>query len=117
MGDPRNLPRRATRAKRSIFFPISASYASHAYWACARVAWGEAMLCDDAIVETFCQCGEKDNCTVGHLRSVADRPDMVCRNCKRSFMGFRPKLMDVIENDGKYPFERLCLLPKVVVDP
>jgi hypothetical protein len=37
----------------------------------------------------------------------------VCRNCKRSFLSFRPKLMDVIENDAKYPFERLWLLRKV----
>jgi hypothetical protein len=74
---------------------------------------GVQMLCDDAIVETFCQCGEKDKSTVAHLRSIADQPDMVCRNCKRSFLSFRPKLMDVIENDGKYPFERLWLLRKV----
>jgi hypothetical protein len=74
------------------------------------------MLCDDAIVETFCQCGEKDKSTVAHLRSIADRPDMVCRSCKRSFLSFRPMLKDVIENDAKYPFERLWLLPKVVVD-
>ena len=74
---------------------------------------GVPMLCDDAIVETFCQCGEKDKSTVAHLRSIADRPDMVCRNCNRSFLSFRHNLMDVVENDAKYPFERLWLLRKV----
>ena len=74
---------------------------------------GVPMLCDDAIVETFCQCGEKDKSTVAHLRSIADRPDMVCRSCNRSFLSFRHNLMDVVENDAKYPFERLWLLRKV----
>jgi hypothetical protein len=71
------------------------------------------MLCDDAIIETFCQCGEKYKSTVAHLRAIADRPDMVCRSCNRSFLSFRHKLMDVVENDAKYPFERLWLLRRV----
>jgi hypothetical protein len=37
----------------------------------------------------------------------------VCRSCNRSFLSFRHKLKDVVENDAKYPFERLWLLRKV----
>src|SRR5580658_5597476 len=112
-GHPTNLqsPHHATRAKSrfsTLFLPAAHCNTVNGRRVCLFYASsGVPMLCDDAIVETFCQCGEKDKSTVAHLRSVADQPDMACRNCKRSFLSFRPMLKDVIENDGKYPFERL----------
>ena len=48
-----------------------------------------------------------------HLRSIADRPDRGGNKNNRLIFEGRHNLMNVVENDAKYPFERLWLLRKV----